>query len=54
MWWGTGFWMIVPAIGMAICVVLMVGSRGNQYNMGDAMPVFEVVEQPAGDSGRNF
>ena len=27
---------------------LMVGSRGNQYNMGDAMPVFEVVDQPAG------
>jgi hypothetical protein len=26
----------------------MVGSRGNQYNMGDAMPVFEVVDQPAG------
>lgn len=24
MWWGTGFWMIVPAIWMAICVVLMV------------------------------
>ena len=24
MWWGTGFWMIVPAIGMAICIVLMV------------------------------
>jgi hypothetical protein len=23
MWWGTGFWMIVPAIGMAICIVLM-------------------------------
>ena len=23
MWWGTGFW-IVPAIGMAICIVLMV------------------------------
>ena len=27
---------------------LMQGSRGNQYNMGDAMPVFEVVDQPAG------
>ncbi len=27
---------------------LMVGSRGNQYNLGDAMPVFEVVDQPAG------
>ena len=24
MWWGTGFWMIVPAIGMAICIALMV------------------------------
>ena len=24
MWWGTGFWVIVPAIGMAICTVLMV------------------------------
>ena len=27
---------------------LMQGSRGNQYNMGDAMPVFEVVDHPAG------
>ncbi len=27
---------------------LMVGSRGNQYNLGDAAPVFEVVDQPAG------
>ena len=27
---------------------LMVGSRGNQYNMGDAAPVFQVVDQPAG------
>jgi hypothetical protein len=24
MWWGTGFWMIVPAIGMGLCIVLMV------------------------------
>ena len=27
---------------------LMVGSRGNQYNLGDAMPRFEVAEHPAG------
>lgn len=27
---------------------LMQGARGNQYNMGDAMPAFEVVDQPAG------
>jgi phthalate 4,5-dioxygenase oxygenase subunit len=27
---------------------LMQGSRGNQYNMGDAQPVFEVVDHPAG------
>src|SRR3954452_16002321 len=26
---------------------LMQGSRGNQYNMGDAMPVFQFVDQPA-------
>ncbi len=26
----------------------MVGSRGNEYNMGDAAPVFQVVDQPAG------
>ena len=27
---------------------LMQGSRGNQYNMGDMMPRFEVAEHPAG------
>jgi phthalate 4,5-dioxygenase len=27
---------------------LMQGSRGNQYNMADVMPVFEVADQPAG------
>src|SRR5579863_9288921 len=27
---------------------LMLGSRGNQYNIGDAAPVFQVVDQPAG------
>jgi phthalate 4,5-dioxygenase len=27
---------------------LLQGSRGNQYNLGDAMPVFEVVDHPAG------
>jgi phenylpropionate dioxygenase-like ring-hydroxylating dioxygenase large terminal subunit len=27
---------------------LMAGSRGNDYNMGDVRPVFEVAEQPAG------
>ena len=27
---------------------LMKGSRGNQYNMGDAMPRFEVADHPAG------
>jgi hypothetical protein len=27
---------------------LMRGARGNQYNMGDAMPQFEVADHPAG------
>jgi phthalate 4,5-dioxygenase oxygenase subunit len=27
---------------------LMQGARGNQYNMGDAQPAFEVVDHPAG------
>ena len=27
---------------------LMTGSRGNEYNMGDAMPRFEVADHPAG------
>ncbi len=27
---------------------LMKGARGNQYNMGDMMPVFEIAEHPAG------
>ncbi len=27
---------------------LFKGSRGNQYNLGDSKPVFEVVEQPGG------
>ena len=27
---------------------LMTGSRGNQYNMGDMRPVFEVADHPAG------
>ena len=27
---------------------LFKGARGNDYNLGDAMPVFEVVDQPAG------
>jgi len=27
---------------------LMTGSRGNQYNMRDLMPVFEIAEHPAG------
>jgi phthalate 4,5-dioxygenase oxygenase subunit len=27
---------------------LFTGSRGNQYNLGDARPVFEVVESPGG------
>lgn len=23
MWWGTGFWWIVPVAGMAICMMVM-------------------------------
>jgi hypothetical protein len=23
MWWGAGFWWLVPAVGMAVCIMLM-------------------------------
>ena len=31
---------------------LFKGSRGNKYNFGDLLPVFEVVEVPAGSTWR--